>query len=948
MKKITFFSFIFSFFLGIFSGFGQNIVINEILTSNTTINTDEDGSYQDWVELYNNGPASVNLNGYGLTDDPTLPFKWIFPNVTVGTGQYLLVWCSDKNRTTPGSPLHTNFKISSSGETINLTKPGGVPADSVPATVIDQNLSYGRLPNGTGSFVFFSAVTPNAANSGTGYSGFLNPPVFSQNSGFFTSNFNLTLSSPDPGTTILYTLDGSEPDPANLSGKTYTYKNQYPQLPGQPYGPLLNQTYNTLQYSGPINIVDRTPLANKISAISSTYSFDPSYYIPDNPIFKGTVVRVKVVKAGALPSKTVSKTYFVSPLGSNRFSLPVISLSLSEDEFFGYDDGIYVAGKDYDEWRALNPTLNPQGLEVGNYYRRGIENEKLGNMTYFVNGAEVLNQDVGLRIRGASTRRYESKALTVFARSDYGDETLSYKFFSDLADTNFYRLTLSNSGSDFRNTMFRDALGQRVAAELHCENENYQPAIVFINGEYWGLLNIRERYDDKYFERVYGTDDVDLLENQGDTAEEGDTVHYQAMINYVETHSLANTGNFNYIKTQLDPDSFMDYYITNIFLDNSDWPGNNTEYWRKRTPAYDPTAPYGLDGRWRWMFHDLDDTFSFGTDDFNHNNLALATTVSQNWPNPEWSTLLLRKMLENTTFKNDFINRFADLMNTSFLPNRVVSIMHAMRQPLDPVIAEHISRWSIPSDVDSWEYFMDYQEDFANQRPAFQRNHIRQKFGISSNINATLDVSNAAHGYIKMNTIDIIAGTPGITGNPYPWTGIYFSNIPVKLKAVPRPGYLFSHWSGASTSTNAEITLTSGSSFSVTAHFAPEGFAVETSVPIYFWMMDNAIPNNTPLQFLNSSYELGADGVIQYSSCLAGYPFTAAHPLWRKASMERRNSPTSINYRPEANGNAVYVPANMKGLQILQPFQSGGLENTMVFNFSTAGYKNYQVFIRST
>src|SRR6476661_272485 len=110
MKKIT--CFVTTLFLLIFSTSFSQVVINEILTSNTTVNTDEDNSYQDWVELRNNGAASINLQGYGLTDDATLPHKWVLPNVSIAPGGYLLVWCSDKNRTTPGQPLHTNFKIS--------------------------------------------------------------------------------------------------------------------------------------------------------------------------------------------------------------------------------------------------------------------------------------------------------------------------------------------------------------------------------------------------------------------------------------------------------------------------------------------------------------------------------------------------------------------------------------------------------------------------------------------------------------------------------------------------------------------------------------------------------------------------------------------------------------------------------------------------------------------
>lgn len=928
----------------------QNLVINEIVTSNTTINQDEDGSYQDWVELRNNSASTINLTGFGLTDDATLPYKWTFPNVSIGAGQYLLVWCSDKNKTVPGSPLHTNFKISSSGETITLTNDSGVTLDAVSPTVILQNLSYGRLPNGTGSFMFFNIVTPAAANGAVGYAEALSPPTFSKESGFLTAGFNLTLSTSVPGATILYTLDGSEPQSSNLGGTTYSYKNKYAEHPGQTTGSLLTKNFKTLQYSTPIAIVDRSGQANKIASISSTYSFDPTY-IPASPIYKGTVVRAKLVKPGSLDSQTVTNTYYISPLGTNRFSLPIVSLSLDEDKLFDYTNGIYVAGKDFDTWRTANPTEEPDYVEnTSNYWRRGIENEKRANMTYFVNGLPVMNTDIGIRIHGGSTRAFESKSLNLYARSDYGSSTIDYKFFNSKSDDKFESLVLRNSGGDFRNTMFRDALNHKLIKSLNCITESYQPTVTFVNGEFWGILNIRERYDDNYFKRTFNIDKIDLdyLEDRGRASDEnvsyGDDIDYQNMINYITNNSLATEANYNYIKTRLDPESFSDYHIANIYLENGDWPGTNIEFWRKRTSGFVPNAPYGHDGRWRWAIHDMDDTFGSYFDDVTTNTLALATaTNGPTYPNPAWSTLILRKLLENTSYKNDFINRFADLMNTTFLPSRVIATIDEMKSVIYPTIPEHISRWKSPANIDDYDWHIGFEKNFAAERPAAQRNHIRTKFGIASNINATLNVSNPSHGYIKLNTIEIKAGTDGITSNPYPWTGVYFSNIPVKLKAIANPGFVFSHWTGASSSTNAEITVTSAANFNVTAVFVAETIA--TSQPIYYWMMNSTIANNLPLETLNTTYKTGAtDGVIQYQSCLVGYPFVSTDVVnWRKASMERRNSPTDINYIPLANANLPFATSDMKGLQIKEPLQKDGLENTMVFNFSTSGQKDIKL-----
>lgn len=444
MKNNVFFLFVF-FLFGITNVlWGQGIVVNEVQSSNKATIKDESGNYEDWIELYNKGLAYVNLSGYGLSDDQSMLFKWIFPNVLLGPDQYLLIWASGKNRAVSGSHLHTNFKLNSSGGVIVLTDPSGVKIDEVSVKELVPDVSYGRLPNGIGDFVFFDKCTPNTVNFSNGYSEILKPPEFSKNSGFYSQGFDLSLSTSDPGVIILYTLDGSEPDSHTLDGTntTYNYKNQYPENPGQLKGALYTKTYETLKYNVPITISDRSSLPNKIASISSTYHFDP-YYIPEVPILKGTVVRARAMKPGALSSYVVTKNYFVSPKIKDRFSLPVISLSISEDELFDYYKGIYVAGVDFDNWRDANPTVKPGSKEgIGNYYRKKDEDERLANLSYFVNGEEILNQDIGIAIHGGGSRIHQSKSLGVYARSKYGDNTLNFKFFSDIDNVHFKRLIL--------------------------------------------------------------------------------------------------------------------------------------------------------------------------------------------------------------------------------------------------------------------------------------------------------------------------------------------------------------------------------------------------------------------------------------------------------------------------------------------------------------------------
>ncbi|MNK14883.1 CotH protein [compost metagenome] len=939
MKKITLFLVPILLLLVANASFAQGLVINEVITSNSDVIVDDDGSYEDWIEIYNGSAESINLDGYGLTDNSDL-FQWTFPNKTILPGEHLLIWCSDKNRVDPDSPLHTNFKISSGGEVITLTDNDGDVVDSYPAVSIPQNYTYGRATDGASSFVIFPEPTPGTANITVGYSEILDTPIFSKQSGFYEDAFNLTMSSVTSGATIIYTLDGSEPDENNLLGTTYKYKNKYPKNPGDGFGSLLQKTFITLTYTNPISIYDRSSEPNKISSISTTYDSDPTY-IPENPVLKGTSVRAKVIKPGAMASKTITQNYFISPQGENLFSLPVAAINIDENLLFGYNEGIHVAGKDFDQWRTANPDDTTQWCDA-NYDRSGDDWEVKGNFSYYANGSEVINQDTGLRIHGGTTRAYPNKSLRLYARSEFGKGSFDYPFFGENEDDSYKRLILRNAGNDASTTYFLDAFIHKSVSHLNFDTQSYQPTITFINGEFWGMLNLRERYDKHYFERVYGIEDdvLDHIEIAGIIeAKEGDLDHYSDLIDFVENNSLSDDENYTYITTQIDPENFADYYITEIYINNTDWLANNVELFRKKTDNYEPNAPHGQDGRWRWILKDTDVSFGL-VGSYTHNTLAFATEENgPSYPNPAWATLLFRKMLENSEFKNYFINRFADLLNTTFLPSRLQTIYDGLKNNIASEIPKHIERWGAIGSVENWNNYCSAIINYAHQRPDHQRNHIRQEFAITDNLTATLNVSNASHGYIAMNTIDINSSTQGVDENPYPWTGIYFQNVPVTLKAVALPGFKFSHWSGDINSTEIEVVYIPTANFSVTAHFIPAP-VVATPKPIYFWVFDSAVTNDTALTSLNSTFEIDEEATLEYQSCLEGYPFNDTHPNWRKASMERRNSPTDINYIPKANNDVLFADSNMKGIQIKQPFHNNGSENAMIFNLSTSGYKD--------
>lgn len=230
----------------------------------------------------------------------------------------------------------------------------------------------------------------------------------------------------------------------------------------------------------------------------------------------------------------------------------------------------------------------------------------------------------------------------------------------------------------------------------------------------------------------------------------------------------------------------MDYNIANIFVGNTDWPGNNNELFRMRRDHYEPNAPYGQDGRFRYVMKDTDFGFHLYNTDHTHNTLAFATDASgTTWPNPHWTTLMLRNMLENAGFRNAFINRSADLMNTRFRSGHILDLIDETADRIRKEMPHQIERWQRPSNMDHWENAVNRMRNFAIHRPQSLRSHYLSFFNLHGMIEATIQVDDPATGHVHLNSIDIHDSTPGIDTHTGYWTGLYFDGIPVTVSAVP-------------------------------------------------------------------------------------------------------------------------------------------------------------------
>jgi hypothetical protein len=841
--------FFLTFLLSILPVYTQ-VVINEIQSSNSTTIPDDDGDYEDWIELYNTDThLVVNLAEYGLSDDPDLPFRWVFPEGTaIVPGGYLLVWASGKDRRNPTQPLHTNFSISQVGETILLSAPSSeIQTDVMPPREIPTDFSYGRKTDGAIEWYFFYNPTPGSSNTGDGYTELPGSVLFSVSGGFHNAPILLEMNSAHTDAEIRYTLNGAEP------------------------------TITSHLYTEPIYIDDRTTEPDDLSAfldISHNYANSAP---PAENVFKGTVVRARAFRDGALTGPVTTQTYFITGLGNARYSLPVISLSSHRDSLFDYEKGIYVLGKVWYDAGADNHT----GGAPANYNRRGEAWERRMHIeVYETDGSQVISQEIGVRLHGGWSRAFPHKSFRLYARSEYGNGRFRYRIFPEMELDNFNRLILRNSGQDVALTLFRDAYIQESVKHMKFETMASRPAIVFINGEYWGIYNIRERYDEDFLATHYGVegDMVDILTGNS-VVLTGSNIHYTQMLQYLQQNEIQHPEHYEHIKTLMDTESFTDYYIAQIFARNTDWPHGNIDFWRYSV-GYSPGALIPeQDGRWRWMMYDTDFGFGWQPDlwpstpqnkwdmprvyDRRSYTRNMMLQVTNTATDRAWSTYVFRRLITNQTFRNNFMNRFADMLNTTYRPERMVAVLDSMKQVYAPEIQEHMNRWSVtereywnfywrpPITYEEWEGEVGVMEEFARIRPSYQWQHLME-FDNRDTVQITLNVTQPEGGYIRINTIDITPNTIGVSGDPYPWTGTYFTGIPIYVTAQAKAGYRFTGWEEFPDHRESTITITPGSDTFLTANFEsnqeqdPPAHRLQDGPYLFNYWPANAEPGTYP------------------------------------------------------------------------------------------------------
>ena len=527
------------------------------------------------------------------------------------------------------------------------------------------------------------------------------------------------------------------------------------------------------------------------------YSLDGSEPTPNSVIYSDpiiinqtTPVRVKVFRDGAIPSRICTNTY----LFEDCLRLGVVSLVTTHSNFWG-STGIYT---NYNSGEEM-----PVHVE---YFKQ--------------DGTQGFYLDAGVKMHASDSK--PQKSFRLYARAKYGTKEINYEIFEEKDISKFKRLVLRNGGNDGaqdEKTHIRDAFTHRVYQQLNPDNAvaAYLPVHVFINGNYWGIYNLRERQDEYYIKENFGyeADEIDFLEY--DFAEPdhqktvaGDWNDFNKLKDFVINNDMAVDSNFQIMDDWMDMNNFIDYQIIEIFIGNCDWLNNNIKFWRPKAPG----------NKWKWILWDTEYglgtyiTYPIGHPDFNFFHMAM---THGGWGKEDW-TWLLRNLMENENFKQHFISRSLDLLNTIFLPTSTINQFNILANGIAPDIQKQFDKWG--SNTSLWENDLEHTRDFMSQRPYFFQKHIAEELEFDTTLfNIAIDVSNANKGMVEVNTILIDESTPGIDNSSYPWTGKYFKDIPIKLKAIAKSDYKFMYWEGASYSINPEITISLSGNAQLTAVF---------------------------------------------------------------------------------------------------------------------------------
>lgn len=636
------------------------LYINEVCSKNRYTILDSYDEESDWIELYNNSTKPINLKGYSIAENRFGENRFVFEDCIIEPKDYLLLFASGRGLTNDKKEIHCNFKLSQEGGALYLFNNLKKCIDKIAFPGLKDDVSFGIINNQ------YSKLTPSPREENKNVyieREILNVPLFSQKSGFYDEPFLLELKS-SGNYEIRYTLNSEEPDEDS---------------------PI---------YSSPINIYDKSPSDNVLSNRSDICAGD-YVKLPSTPVAKCVVVRARCYDSLGNYSPISSSCFWVGENNKYNDGTTVVSVSTSFDNLFGYEKGIYCDGKIYNEWRQseeYNPTIG-RSSRPANYQQKGFEWERPASINIVKDGNDY-NQTVGIRIHGSGSRCLQKKSFNIYSRYLYDGHSYFNSRINGLKTDSFSL----RAGGNVRKKPVNDNIAQEIAKQINVsfESQNSTPCYLFLNGEFWGVYYITDKYNESFFANRYSINDVIIIKSR--VVENGfqSDIYLRDLYNktILQTDFTIDT-NYQTFLDFVDVDSFIDYCVFGSFVNCSDWTAwdyYNTGMWASRTKNNLVTKQ---DGKIRHLLFDCD--LGLGVSRNSDHNPFIESEIG----------IFLRGLKKNDAFRNRFLER------ASFLISQIASEKTAERYNnlcsslLNPLNKDN-ERWFVFNDIDEiQDYFND-------------------------------------------------------------------------------------------------------------------------------------------------------------------------------------------------------------------------------------------------
>lgn len=428
-----------------------------------------------------------------------------------------------------------------------------------------------------------------------------------------------------------------------------------------------------------------------------------------------SVVRARAYKDGMLYSEVTTGSFIMpdeyhTPCYALENTLPIVSISTDDVNFFGDSLGIYVEGKN-----GIPSSCTP----ASNYnqdWTRPVCFE------YIVDGKVVDCQDVEVGVYGGCTRVYKTKSLKIKTTKRTGNNRFTYnKFFSGRNTKKYKSLALRNGGNGYQfiTPRWRDMFIQSLADGMNIDKQAMQPVAYYINGKYWGMMILAERTNEDYLYHNYGLDEteVDIIE-AGHNASCGDNLRFGQMQNYVEKN-YTKSDYFENLGNYIDIDEYMDYQILEQYVVNTDWVTGNLKFWRNRDG-----------GKFRWILYDTD----FG--------LSPAPAVSLDKNMHEYAAnergsnsarRLYNRSMQNDDFRWCFLDKYLDRIENHFTDSLIDTKFDSIKQLVAYETCAFLNNavtLKCPAVPEVEEANAEFMRDFAKKRKPILVEQLKQLYGL--------------------------------------------------------------------------------------------------------------------------------------------------------------------------------------------------------------------------